>query len=137
MWVLVQVRFVLTTIEEYSYMKKVIIEGLEPITNKFQHVFQTIHNKTSDVLDHRNSDFDYDYEDFSRHVNDLQVCYYLCLLSLLLLLLATTTATSTRYYYCYFYLLLLLLFLLAYYYCLQLYTTTATFICLLLLIRAL
>lgn len=49
------------------------IEGIEMINAKFQLIFTTIKKKPYDMLDYRRTEFDSDFEDFKRQINDLEV----------------------------------------------------------------
>ena len=61
-----------TTIREFSNLQECNIEGIDPIVAKFQHILSTLKKKPYDVLDHRKLDFNHDFEDFKRQINDLQ-----------------------------------------------------------------
>ena len=63
----------LTTIETYSVLTTSQIEGIEPMSSKFQTIFASVKKKPYDILDHRKTDFDIDYEDFKSSIYDLEV----------------------------------------------------------------
>ncbi|XP_072165822.1 dynein axonemal heavy chain 8-like [Diadema setosum] len=62
----------LTTIETYSVLTTSRIEGIEPMSAKFQTIFASVKKKPYDILDHRKIDFDSDYEDFKSAIYDLE-----------------------------------------------------------------
>ena len=63
----------LNTIETYDVLTTSKIEGIEPMANKFQHIYSNIKKKPYDIMDHRRVDFDNDFDDFKRHIMDLGV----------------------------------------------------------------
>merc|ERR1719210_925248 len=65
----------LNTIETYSVLQDSLIEGIEPMTNKFQHIYSTIQKKPYDILDYRKLDFNNDYDDFRRQIDDLNTLF--------------------------------------------------------------
>lgn len=71
---LLQVLFVLTSIEVYSGLQTCVIEGIESLANKFQNIFLAMKKKQYDVLDHRKPEFDRDFDEFQRYLVDLEVC---------------------------------------------------------------
>ena len=73
---LLQILFVLTSVEVYSGLQTCVIEGIEPLSNKFQNIFLAIKKKQYDVLDHRKPEFDRDYDEYQKHLFDLEVCSY-------------------------------------------------------------
>ncbi|XP_019624088.1 PREDICTED: dynein heavy chain 8, axonemal-like [Branchiostoma belcheri] len=62
----------LNTIEVFSVLSTSKIEGIENCAAKFQHIYSGIRKKPYDILDHRKTDFDHDFEDFKRSVEDLE-----------------------------------------------------------------
>lgn len=68
----------LQTIETFSVLSSSRIEGIEPMLNKFQHIYAGIKKKPYDMLDHRKTDFDNDFDDFKRHIFDLEVRLSFC-----------------------------------------------------------
>ncbi|XP_074653701.1 dynein axonemal heavy chain 8-like [Tubulanus polymorphus] len=62
----------LDTITVYEVLTDCNIEGIEPMTNKFQQIFTNVKKKPYDILDHRKLDFDNDFSDFRRQVGDLE-----------------------------------------------------------------
>ncbi len=79
-----QIMSMLNTIETFDVLTTSKIEGIEPMSNKFQHIYANIKKKPYDILDHRRVDFDHDFDDFKRHISDLGVskfpgtyCYFL------------------------------------------------------------
>ena len=63
----------MNTIGTFSVLQDGRIEGIEVIANKFQHIYSIIKKKPYDILDHRKLDFDQDFADFTRSIEDLQV----------------------------------------------------------------
>ena len=65
----------LRIVESFSGLNDGNIEGLEPVTIKFMHIYTAIKKKPYDVLDHRKFDFDHDFTDFAQQISDLEVIY--------------------------------------------------------------
>ena len=70
---LLQVVTLVNTINAFAVLQDSKIEGIENLAAKFQSIFSSIKKKGYDVLDHRKTDFDNDYEDFKRHLSELEV----------------------------------------------------------------
>ena len=68
-----QIETMLYTVESFSMLQDCRIEGIDSIVTKFQHIYSTIHKKPYDILDHRKQDFDHDFTDFLRQIEDVQV----------------------------------------------------------------
>ena len=49
------------------------IEGIDPMITKFQQIYASIKKKPYDPLDHRKVEFENDYADITKQINDLQV----------------------------------------------------------------
>ena len=58
--------------EQYAVIDNCRIEGIEASVAKFQHILANIKKKPYDVLDHRKLDFDQDFNEFRRSINDLE-----------------------------------------------------------------
>jgi len=71
--VLLQVLFVLMSVEVYSGLQTCVIEGIEALSNKFQNIFLSIKKKQYDVLDHRKPEFDRDFDEYQKYLFDLEV----------------------------------------------------------------
>lgn len=63
----------MNTMKAYSCLGESRIEGLEIMWNKFQLIVTTMKKKPYDFLDYRKMDFDVDFEEFKRQINELQV----------------------------------------------------------------
>lgn len=61
------------TIGVYSSLGLSHIEGIEQINSRFNLSIASIKKKPYDVLDQRKTDFDGDYEDFKRQLQELNV----------------------------------------------------------------
>uniref|UniRef100_A0A2C9JCN9 AAA+ ATPase domain-containing protein n=1 Tax=Biomphalaria glabrata TaxID=6526 RepID=A0A2C9JCN9_BIOGL len=59
------------TIDKYSHLSESKIEGMELLATKFSVIVTSIRKKPYDFLDQRKMEFDQDYEDFKRQINDL------------------------------------------------------------------
>ena len=46
------------------------------INARFQLIVTTLRKKPYDMLDYRKTEFDTDFEDFKRQINDLEVCNF-------------------------------------------------------------
>lgn len=68
-----KLRELFTTVKTYSSMGLSHIEGVEQLHSRFNLALATLKKKSYDVLDQRKTDFDGDYEDFKRQVQDLNV----------------------------------------------------------------
>ena len=75
---LLQILFVLMSVEVYSGLQTCVIEGIEPLSLKFQNIFLSIKKKQYDVLDHRKPEFDRDYDEYQKYLFDLEVMSLLC-----------------------------------------------------------
>ncbi|XP_049624319.1 dynein axonemal heavy chain 5 [Suncus etruscus] len=62
---------VFNTFDTYSVLQDSKIEGLEDIITKYQGIVATIKKKEYNVLDQRKMDFDEDYKEFCKQINDL------------------------------------------------------------------
>ncbi|XP_030831333.1 dynein heavy chain 5, axonemal isoform X2 [Strongylocentrotus purpuratus] len=60
-------------IERYSHLADSRIEGMDSLANRFTVVYTSMKKKPYDPLDQRKADFDSDYADFKRSVNDLLI----------------------------------------------------------------
>eukprot|EP01135_Chromosphaera_perkinsii_P008183 Nk52_evm5s1178 gene=Nk52_evmTU5s1178 len=63
----------LTTISSFNCLKEVKIEGLEQIYSRFNQSVSMMKKKPYDILDHRKMEFDSDYKDFLKNVQDMDV----------------------------------------------------------------
>lgn len=64
---------VFDTIGIYSRLQESKIEGIEMLAAKFNGIVTTFKKKSYDFLDQRKLDFDNDYDDFKRAIQDLHV----------------------------------------------------------------
>ena len=62
-----------TTTDVYSTLSLSHIEGIEQLNSRFNLSVANLKKKPYDVLDQRKTDFDSDYEDFKRQIQDLDV----------------------------------------------------------------
>ena len=69
-----QIIEVLDTLETYSVLSESKIEGIEPISNRFQSMYSALKKKPYDPLDHRKPDFEADFTEFRRQISDFEVC---------------------------------------------------------------
>ena len=65
----------LDTMKAFSRLGDSRIEGMEQLWNKFLLIVTTMKKKPYDLLDYRKMDFDADFEEFKRQINELQVSY--------------------------------------------------------------
>lgn len=63
----------LDTMKAFSCLGESRIEGMEQLWNKFVLIVTTMKKKPYDLLDYRKMDFDADFDEFKRQINDLQV----------------------------------------------------------------
>uniref|UniRef100_H0ZAY7 AAA+ ATPase domain-containing protein n=1 Tax=Taeniopygia guttata TaxID=59729 RepID=H0ZAY7_TAEGU len=68
---LVKIIDVFSTMRTYSVLQESKIEGLEAMITKYQSIVDNMKNKHYDFLDLQKTDFDQDYEEFCRDINDL------------------------------------------------------------------
>jgi dynein heavy chain len=73
---------VFETINIYSKLQESKIEGIDMLAAKFNGTIVVLKKKNYDFLDQRRQDFDNDYDDFKRAIQDLQVKQFLRLLNL-------------------------------------------------------
>lgn len=64
---------VFNTINQYVKLTESKIEGVDLLAAKFNGTVNTLRKKTYDFLDQRKQEFDSDYEDFKRGIQELQV----------------------------------------------------------------
>lgn len=68
-----KLQIVFKTAKTYSSLGLSHIEGIEQLNSRFQLALTTLKKKPYDILDHRKSAFDADFEDFQRQVSDINV----------------------------------------------------------------
>ncbi|XP_027744232.1 dynein heavy chain 5, axonemal isoform X6 [Empidonax traillii] len=68
---LVKIIDIFNTMKTYSVLQESKIEGLEEMITKYESIVDNMKNKNYNFLDQRKSDFDQDYEEFCREINDL------------------------------------------------------------------
>ena len=73
----------MNTMKSFMCLGESRIEGLEQIWNKFLLIVTTMKKKPYDLLDYRKMDFDADYEEFKRQINELQVSSFCLFLGLI------------------------------------------------------
>lgn len=61
------------TIQVLSLLLECRIEGVEPLVSKLNHIVSAVKKKTYDILDHRKTEFDSDFDEFKRQVIDLEL----------------------------------------------------------------
>lgn len=71
---LLQIIEVLNALETFSVLSESKIEGIETISNRFQHMYSALKKKPYDPLDHRKPDFEADFFEFRRQISDIEVC---------------------------------------------------------------
>jgi dynein heavy chain len=64
---------VLALIKAYQILGESHIEGIEVAAARFQVIVNTLKKKPYDVLDHRKTDFDIDYQEFRSSISDFEV----------------------------------------------------------------
>ncbi len=57
----------------YSSLGQSHIEGIDTLHNRFQLIVTGMRKKPYDVLEHRKTDFDADFEEFKRQTADIKV----------------------------------------------------------------
>ncbi|VDN95862.1 unnamed protein product [Rodentolepis nana] len=62
---------VLKTLKQYSVLHEFVLEGKEPMIAKLDRLKSSIISKPYDYLDHRNSKFEADYDDFKEKVAEI------------------------------------------------------------------
>ncbi|XP_051466218.1 dynein axonemal heavy chain 5 [Apus apus] len=68
---LVKIIDVFNTVKTYSVLQESKIEGLEGMITKYEDIVDVMKKRHYDFLDQRNTDFDQDYEEFCKEMNDL------------------------------------------------------------------
>ena len=64
----------LNTVTVYGTLALSRIEGIEVFNARFTLLATTLKKKQYDILEHRRSDFDLDYDDFKQQLAELEVC---------------------------------------------------------------
>ena len=67
-----KIAHMITTMQAYSAIGDVRIEGIEIIAVRYKTIIEAVRKKTYDILDHRKSDFDVDYAEFLTQFEGLQ-----------------------------------------------------------------
>uniref|UniRef100_A0A8C4TXL7 Dynein axonemal heavy chain 5 n=1 Tax=Falco tinnunculus TaxID=100819 RepID=A0A8C4TXL7_FALTI len=62
---------VFNTMKTYSVLRESKIEGLEGMITKYEGIVDTMKKRHNNLLDQRKIDFDQDYEEFCKEINDL------------------------------------------------------------------
>uniref|UniRef100_A0A803XX58 Dynein axonemal heavy chain 5 n=1 Tax=Meleagris gallopavo TaxID=9103 RepID=A0A803XX58_MELGA len=70
---LVKIIDVFNTMKTYSVLQESKIEGLEEMITKYESIVDIMKKKDYNFLDQRKADFDQDYEEFCKEINDLHV----------------------------------------------------------------
>eukprot|EP01135_Chromosphaera_perkinsii_P010177 Nk52_evm43s2039 gene=Nk52_evmTU43s2039 len=60
------------TVEKFSSLSTLSIEGTEPILSRFNSILSSMRRKPYDMLDHRKMEYDTDYEDFQKHIDEVE-----------------------------------------------------------------
>ncbi|XP_032555846.1 dynein heavy chain 5, axonemal isoform X2 [Chiroxiphia lanceolata] len=68
---LIKIIDIFNTMKTYSVLQESKIEGLEGMITKYESIVDNMKNKHYNFLDQRKTDFDQDYEEFCREINDL------------------------------------------------------------------
>ncbi|XP_051632386.1 dynein axonemal heavy chain 5-like, partial [Manacus candei] len=68
---LIKIIDIFNTMKTYSVLQESKIEGLEGMITKYESIVDNIKSKHYNFLDQRKTDFDQDYEEFCREINDL------------------------------------------------------------------
>ena len=61
--------------EIYDVLKTCLIDGIDPISTKFQTLFNNIKSKKYDILDLRMPNFNTDFDEFNKTLNELEVSW--------------------------------------------------------------
>ena len=69
----VQIIELFTSLDTYDALTTSNIEGVEGIGHKYTAIYKGMKKKPYNILDPRKIDFDNDYEDFKRHLVELEV----------------------------------------------------------------
>lgn len=73
----------MTFLEIYSVLHVSKIEGIDVLAGRFDNIYKNVKQKSYDILDHRKTDFDHDFEDFKQRMSELEVFNIYILLLLL------------------------------------------------------
>ena len=69
----VQIIELFTSLDTYDALTTSNIEGIEGIGHKYSALYKGMKKKQYNILDPRKMDFDQDYDDFKRHLVELEV----------------------------------------------------------------
>ena len=67
-----KIAHMITTMQAYSAIGDVRIEGIDIIAVRYKTIVESVRKKQYDILDHRKSDFDVDYAEFLTQFEGLQ-----------------------------------------------------------------
>ena len=65
----------MTYLETYSVLHVSKIEGIDVLAGRFDNIYKNMKQKSYDILDHRKTDFDHDFEEFKVRINELEVSW--------------------------------------------------------------
>jgi len=63
----------MTYLETYSVLHVSKIEGIDVLAGRFDNIYKNMKQKSYDILDHRKTDFDHDFEEFKLRIGELEV----------------------------------------------------------------
>eukprot|EP00111_Clytia_hemisphaerica_P005698 TCONS_00016530-protein len=63
----------MTYLETYSVLHVSKIEGIDVLAGRFDNIYKNMKQKSYDILDHRKTDFDHDFEEFKVRINELEI----------------------------------------------------------------
>eukprot|EP00762_Andalucia_godoyi_P000483 ANDGO_03248.mRNA.1 Dynein gamma chain len=64
--------YVFSTVEQFSALAKHSIDGMENLIKRFQEIVDDLKRKPYDLLDHTKAQFDKDYIDFNKNIEELE-----------------------------------------------------------------
>lgn len=62
----------LKTMEKFSLLEKIGVEGMDSLFKKLQSIIQQMQKRPYDILDHRKMEYDTDYATFKKQIGDLE-----------------------------------------------------------------
>lgn len=63
----------MTNLEIYNILHVSKIEGIDVLAARFDNIYKNMQKKNYDALDHRKTDFDYDFKEFKERIEELEV----------------------------------------------------------------
>lgn len=67
-----KIKELMTNLEIYNILHVSKIEGIDVLAARFDNIYKNMQKKNYDALDHRKTDFDYDFKEFKERIEELE-----------------------------------------------------------------